>query len=383
MQRNRPWQWPCAAVFALSAAALAANLPASLAIASGNYQTGLADTQLPEALGVVVLNSSGSGVSGITVNFAVTAGDATLSAPSAVTNATGNASVTLTLGPVAGPVAVTAAIAGSPISPVHFSETANFNTTCPIGPPAISSVRSATDFGGLSTFASGSYLEVKGTNLALDKRQWETPDFQGPNAPTSLDGSKVLIDGIPGYVSYISSQQINVQAPADQATGFVSVVVTNCAGASNAVPVQKSAVSPGMLAPASFNVGRQYLAALFASDLAQGFVTYVGNPGLVAGASFRPAKPDDVIIVYGLGFGPVTPPVPPGVIASGLTNLPGLSISFGSTPAAVGYAGLYPGFVGLYEFYVTVPHVADGDSQVNVSINGTPAPQTFYLTIQQ
>ena len=255
-------------------------------------------------------------------------------------------------------------------------------SACSVGTPQITSVNYATDFGGFANFSSGSYLEVKGSNLALDQRQWATADFQGVNAPTALDGSKVSIDGIPGYVSYISGQQINVQAPADTATGAVPVIVSNCAGASNTFTLQKNAVTPGMLAPASFKVGKQYLAALFASDLNQGVVTFVGNTGLVAGASFRPAKPNDVVVMYGLGFGSVTPATPPGVVASGSTNVSGVSISFGSIPAAVGYSGLYPNFVGLYEFYVTVPNVPDGDSQINISVNGTNVPQTLFLTVQ-
>jgi uncharacterized protein (TIGR03437 family) len=266
---------------------------------------------------------------------------------------------------------------------VTFTETVTNNPACPIGPPSIASVNYATDFGAFSNFSSGAYLEVKGANLAIDMRQWATADFNGSSAPTSLDGSKVSINGIPGYVSYISGPQINVQAPTDSATGMVPIVVTNCAGTSNTFMFQKNALAPGMLAPASFNVGKQYLVALFATDLSEGLETYVGNAGLIAGANFRPANPGDTIIVYGLGFGAVTPATPPGVIASGTTSLTGLSISFGSTPVTnIAYAGLYPGYVGLYEFYLTVPNVASGDSQINISIDGTPNPQTFYLTVQ-
>src|ERR1035441_10117942 len=104
------------------------------------------------------------------------------------------------------------------------------NPNCVIRSPTISSVKSATDFGGFSTFASGSYLEVKGTNLAIGQRQWAAGDFQGPNAPQDLDGTSVSINGKLGFVSFISAQQINVQAPADSATGSAQITVTNCGG---------------------------------------------------------------------------------------------------------------------------------------------------------
>jgi len=165
--------------------------------------------------------------------------------------------------------------------------------------------------------------------------------------------------------------------------GGVPILVTNCAGATAPFMFQKNALAPGMLAPASFDVGKQYLVALFAADLAQGLVTYVGNTGLITDANFRPAKPGDVIIIYGLGFGAVTPATPPGVVATGSTNLAGLSVSFGQTPATVGYAGLDPAFVGPFEFYVTDPKVADGDYQINIGVNGTEVPQTLFLTVQQ
>jgi len=39
-------------------------------------------------------------------------------------------------------------------------------------------------------------------------------------------------------------------------------------------------------------------------------------------------------------------------------------------------------FVGLYEFYFTVPStLANGDYQINVTQNGTTVPQTMYLTV--
>src|SRR6202012_244733 len=97
--------------------------------------------------------------------------------------------------------------------------------------------------------------------------QWAGADFTGLNAPTSLDGISVSIDGKPGYISYISPQQINVQAPADTASGSVGITVTNCKVPSSTFMFAKQALAPGLLAPASFVVGgKQYMVATFASD---------------------------------------------------------------------------------------------------------------------
>jgi uncharacterized protein (TIGR03437 family) len=121
------------------------------------------------------------------------------------------------------------------------------------------------------------------------------------------------------------------------------------------------------------------MVATFVSDGA-----YVLNSSLGAsfGVNSRPAKPDDVIIAYGIGFGDVTPSILPGVIVQQSNSLVNpVSISFGSTEATLSYQGLAASFVGLYEFYITVPAgLADGDYQINLTQNGTSVPQTMFLT---
>jgi uncharacterized protein (TIGR03437 family) len=99
----------------------------------------------------------------------------------------------------------------------------------------------------------------------------------------------------------------------------------------------------------------------------------------------RPAKPGDLIIAYGVGFGDVTPSILPGVIvgqSNALVNP--VTFSFGTTAATLSYSGLAGSFVGLYEFYITVPSgLADGDYQIKAAQNGTAVPQTMSLTVHQ
>ena len=262
------------------------------------------------------------------------------------------------------------------------------NTT----PPSISSIDSAGDYGGYPYFASGSWLEIKGSNLAdpgdprlsaaSNPGQWTNADFSGGNAPTVLDGISVSINGKPAYVWYLSPAQLNVQAPEDTATGNVSITVTNCKATSAAFPFARQGLAPGLLAPSTFRSGStQYMVATFVSDGA-----YVLNTSLGAalGLTSRPAKPGDEIIAYGIGFGDVTPPILPGVVvqqSNALTNP--VTFSFGSANASLAYAGLAGGFVGLYEFFITVPPgLASGDYPIVVTQDGTRVPQTLYLTVQ-
>jgi uncharacterized protein (TIGR03437 family) len=257
--------------------------------------------------------------------------------------------------------------------------------------PTITFVDSASSYGGYPYFASGTWLEIKGTNLAdpADPRmsspspgQWTAADFNGANAPTVLDGVSVSINGKPAYVWYLSPGQLNVQAPEDTATGNVSITVTNCNATSSAFTFKRQALAPGFLAPPNYSAsGTPYMVATFNSDGA-----YVLNTS--TGASFgltsRPAKPGDLIITYGIGFGDVTPSILPGVIVGAANTLVNpVTISFGSTPAGtLVYQGLAGNFVGLYEFYITVPSsLANGDYQINVKQNGVAIPQTMYLTV--
>ena len=132
-------------------------------------------------------------------------------------------------------------------------------------PVTITSVNSASAYGGYLYFASGSWLEIKGTNLAdpADPRltaasnpgQWTAADFNGSAAPTSLDGISVSINGKPAYVWYLSPAQINVQAPEDPTIGTVAITVTNCKATSSPFTSTRRGLAPGLLAPSSFNLG--------------------------------------------------------------------------------------------------------------------------------
>lgn len=57
-----------------------------------------------------------------------------------------------------------------------------------------------------------------------------------------------------------------------------------------------------------------------------------------------------------IGFGDTTPTMTPGVIATGQETLNAqVAVKLGQTSATVTHASLYPTFVGLYFFIVTVP----------------------------
>jgi uncharacterized protein (TIGR03437 family) len=249
----------------------------------------------------------------------------------------------------------------------------------PLSPPAISSggVISASGFGGFSSIAPGSWIEIYGSNLASGTRSWAGSDFNGINAPTSLDGTSVTVGGQAAFVDYISPGQVNALVPSTVGTGFQPVTVTTASGTSAAYTITVNAVEPGLLALPSFNInGTPYAVAFFADG------TFVLPTSAIAGITSRPAKPGDVIVLYGVGFGPVAPYIPAGQLAEQATSLASsFQMSIGGAPAVTDYDGLAPSYTGLYQFNVTVPTIPAGNAPVTFAVGGTAGTQTLYLSV--
>jgi len=248
----------------------------------------------------------------------------------------------------------------------------------PAGPPTITSLNSAADFSATAGLASGTWLEIYGSNLSDSTRLWAGSDFDGIKAPTSLENVTVTINGIQAFIDYVSPTQVNVQAPADTAVGdAIPIVLTNKSGKST-ITMAKKQIAPAVLAPASFNVGgKQYVVAQFSDQ------TFVGKTGLIAGLPFRPAAAGDVITIYAIGCGPVSQNVLPGEIAQGVTTLLSpLNFKFNGVAGTLSYAGLAPGQVGLYQFNVKVPTGVSGDVPLQIDASGAPIGQTLFITVQ-
>lgn len=240
-------------------------------------------------------------------------------------------------------------------------------------------VITAGNFGASATVAPGSWIEIYGTNLAPGARSWGTADFNGSDAPTALDSTSVTVGGQPAFVSYISANQLNVQVPSNVAAGTQPLIVTTKFGATAPYNLTVGSM-PGVYAPPFLNVaGKQYVGALLANSS-----TWVLPVGAVSGFTSKPAAPGDIITLYGVGFGAVTPSVPAGRAApSQLTGLTEpVQVMFGTTPATLQYQGLAPGLVGLYQFNVVVPQVAAGNAvPLTFSQGGVTLPQTLYIAV--
>jgi uncharacterized protein (TIGR03437 family) len=243
--------------------------------------------------------------------------------------------------------------------------------------PIIQTVISASAYGGFTSIAPATWIEVYGQYLATATQQWGGSDFQGNNAPTSLSGTSVTVGGKSAFVYYISANQLNVQVPSDVGTGSQKVVVTTVGGTSNAFSIPVNVTQPGFLAPSQFDISKtQYAVAQFAD----GF--YDLPPG-TGGVAARRAVPGDTILLYGVGFGSVSDGTLAGVIDQGQNTVNNsLDISIGGMAAQIAYAGLTPGFVGLYQFNVVVPNIPANDkTPLTFSLGGKPGTQMLFLFV--
>lgn len=244
--------------------------------------------------------------------------------------------------------------------------------------PSVTSVISAGQFGAFPSFAPGSWVEIYGSNLASATQTWASSNFSGVLAPTSLAGTSVTIGGQAAFVDYVSSGQVNVQVPGGLSPGSQPLIVTTAAGSSPAFSTTVKATMPGLLAPSSFNVaGTQYVVAQYSNG------NFVAPPGSISGVTTQRASPGDTVLMYGIGFGSVTPNIPPGQIAEFTSTLAQpVSVSIGGAAATVSYQGLAPNFVGLYQFNVVVPSVAASDkAPVTFTQNGVSGTQTLALAV--
>ncbi len=251
------------------------------------------------------------------------------------------------------------------------------------GVPAIASggVDSAAAFGAFSSIAPGSWIEIYGTNLAAGTSTWTSPDnlFNGLLAPTTIDRTSVTVGGQLAFIDYISPGQVNVQVPSNVVTGTQPIVVTTAAGPSAPYNITVNATQPGLLAPANFVVGgKQYVVAQFSDG------TYVLPPNTVAGVTSRQAKPGETITIYGIGFGTtINPTIPAGQIVQSNNSLAlSMQMSIGGVAATLGYAGLAQSSIGLYQFNVVVPNIANSDTApLTFTLGGTSGAQTLFTAV--
>ncbi len=255
--------------------------------------------------------------------------------------------------------------------------------------PTLNSAVNGATF--LPPFSSLSMVSLLGTNFYLQgyTRTAGPGDYVNNAFPTKLGCISVQADW-PGSanpvllpLAFVDPTQINAQMP-EIGTGPVTLTVIANPGETNELRSTVSTLTALQnFAPSFFVFPNSKSVA--AEEATTG--TIVANPSVVAGAS--PAKPGDIVSLFGTGFGDTNPPLlPAGALATGIAYLSNpITVTIGGTTLAssdVLYAGLSPGSInGLYQFNVRIPADApSGDVPVTISIGGFQTQAGATIPIQ-
>ena len=155
------------------------------------------------------------------------------------------------------------------------------------------------------------------------------------------------------------------------------MTVTTNGTASSPFSVQMQPFSPAFFQFGNAG-GNQYA---IATDGA----TLLGPPDLAA--TNVPARPGQIISLWGTGFGPVDPAppsdaaVPPSPLFA-IRTVPAIRV--GGQPVEYLAGALAGGSVGLYVMNIRLPEdLPDGDQKIEIDVNGTAGPDGVFLYIRR
>lgn len=181
---------------------------------------------------------------------------------------------------------------------------------------------------------------------------------------TTLGNTQVLVNGTAAPVYYVSPGQINFQIPFEAATGDGTIQVMRNGTTGNTIYVNIASIEPSFLL------------------LSGGPYVIMTTPaGALTGISGAPVHANDVVVIYVIGLGPTSPTVPSGTASpsSPLANAAATQVCFGEHAAvtkppvcvSAQFAGLSPGFVGLYQINVAIPSgLPTGNVPIYYTIGG-------------
>jgi uncharacterized protein (TIGR03437 family) len=243
--------------------------------------------------------------------------------------------------------------------------------------PALSISGVFNAIGPQAGIVPGSFFAIFGSNFTtIAQDDWSKLISNG-QLPIQLDGVGVTVGGKPAYINAITPTQINAQAP-DIAVGNVQVTVTNASGASATFSTTAQLAAPALIPWPANQPGATRQTCSGGADC------WAVKNGSFA-QSTVPAKPGEVLSLWGTGFGPTNPAVPagqePGAKAGSPTQGTVTATLNGAAMPVFGAA--ISQYAGEYQVNVQVPlSLANGDYPLKLTVNGVDSP-TYTLTVRQ
>lgn len=235
---------------------------------------------------------------------------------------------------------------------------------------AASIASSAANVAGFYT--PNSFISIYGQNLSYVTKPIGVSDIGvGGILPWSLTGTNVgvLINLIPADVYYVSPNQVNVLIPPQLIPGPAIVELQN--DGLYGPPIQI------VLAPAA--------PVLFQLDATTVIATH-GNGPLVTAAS--PAQPGEILVLYATGLGPTAPAALPNQIpqlAASIIDLIDFEVFLNGSLVdrrLVLYAGVSPGFAGLFQVNLQLPDNCPPNPQIRIGFGSQLSPSGLILPVQ-
>lgn len=222
-------------------------------------------------------------------------------------------------------------------------------------------------------FAPGSIVTIFGSGLGESSRGIAL-DAGALRLPFELNNARVYVGGYPAPMFYASDIQINFQIPPTLIAGPVTIRVAVDGNTISLGPEITVALVDA--APALFPLPPDGVYAL----------AQHADYSLLTADS--PAHAGDIVVIYLTGLGRINLYLASGEIPP-LIQLPllgsDLKVSLGGVvmdPVLVKYAGMTPGFAGLYQINLALPGNLGTDPEIRVAVGGQQSPAGLKLPLR-
>jgi uncharacterized protein (TIGR03437 family) len=234
---------------------------------------------------------------------------------------------------------------------------------CPPYYTAAGIANTAASVAGL--YAPNTFVSIYGSNLAAG-----TAALTGDALSIHLPGAEVtvLVGGLAADLWYASPGLVNILIPNQLTAGTVTLQIEVDGVAGPAIPLVLTTVAPAMFQTDASTVLAEHLnGQIVSADL--------------------PAQPGELVVLYATGLGPTLPAVIPNQAPTTAATLatPGFEVWLNGTavnPPNVAYAGVTPGYAGLYQINLFLPDDTPSNPQIQIGWTGQMSPPQLVLPVQ-
>ena len=221
------------------------------------------------------------------------------------------------------------------------------------------------------SFAPNTIVTLYGRDLGFVTRALAATDIRNGLLPTVLPGTgvQVMIDSVPAPLYFVSPGQVNLLLPAELKEGSHRLHLSIDGRVGPVIDLGISATSPGLF------LQQPGLAIAVRAD---GSLVSLANP----------AQPGDAVILFATGLGtPAGPALRSGEIAraaAALLAMDRFAVRFDGRTLPrdrIYYAGLAPGFAGLYQINLRLPDDSGANPEIRIVAGDVESPASVRLPV--